>query len=129
MKSKGRKRDSTLNSAPRKITYAMTLMGTEASTGFFACLPDSEPDLQQTLSYLAQHPLDTFMHRYALSLIGRLTSEQVQALRDQTHPDDPVGAALLQEAALKFTLNYLARPGLGGPRKSSQLESALGGQP
>ncbi len=91
-----------MNTAHLKIAYAMTLMATEASTGFFACLPDPEPDLEQALSYLSRHPLDTFMHRYALALIGRLSPEQHRALRDQTGRGDSVREALLREAALKF---------------------------
>ncbi|MEJ2660147.1 MAG: hypothetical protein P8Z73_05435, partial [Desulfobacteraceae bacterium] len=61
-----------MKSTPPPVTYAMTLISTEASTGFFAALPDPAPDLEKALAYLQGHPLDTFMHRYVLGLLGRL---------------------------------------------------------
>jgi ribosomal protein S12 methylthiotransferase accessory factor len=109
-----------MDSTAEQISYAMTLMATEASTGFFACLPNPEPDLEDALAYLDQHPLDTFMYRYVLGLLGRLSSESVQALRDQPINKNPVRAALLREAALRYA--HLAELGMpAGPSDYPQL--------
>ncbi len=88
-----------MNSTSPSVTYAMTLISTEASTGFFACLPDPEPDLEAALGYLQGHPLDTFMHRYVLGLLGRLSLAEVQAFLDGNDGPDPLRLALVREAA------------------------------
>jgi ribosomal protein S12 methylthiotransferase accessory factor len=88
-----------MNSTPSPVTYAMTLISTEASTGFFACLPDTAPDLGAALAYLRLHPLDTFMHRYVLGLLGRLPLEGVQSFLDGSDGPDPLSLALVREAA------------------------------
>jgi ribosomal protein S12 methylthiotransferase accessory factor len=81
----------------------MTLISTEASTGFFACLPDPEPNLDEALAYLQEHPQDTFMHRYVLELVGRMTVNRVQALLDETEGPEPLRLALVREAAHENT--------------------------
>jgi ribosomal protein S12 methylthiotransferase accessory factor len=88
-----------MNSTPPTVSYAMTLISTEASTGFFACLPETEPDLEEALAYLQAHPLDTFMHRYVLGLLGRLPLEGVQAFLGGSEGADPLRLALVREAA------------------------------
>jgi ribosomal protein S12 methylthiotransferase accessory factor len=88
-----------MNSTSPSVTYAMTLISTEASTGFFACLPDPPPDLEAALGYLQGHPLDTFMHRYVLGLLGRLPLAEVQAFLDGDDGPDPLRLALVREAA------------------------------
>jgi len=97
------KRTCPMNSDPDHISYAMTLMATEASTGFFACRPNPEPDLEGVLAYLNRHPLDTFMYRYALELLGRLPLEDLQALRDRAEGRDPACKALFLDTALRHT--------------------------
>ncbi len=112
-----------MNPTPEKISYAMTLMATEASTGFFACLPNPEPYLEDALAYLDQHPMDTFMYRYVIGLLGRLPLKSVQALWDQTDTCDPVRKALFREAALRFA--HLARINIpDGPPEIPQLAKA-----
>ena len=64
-----------MNPTSPPVCYAMTLISTEASTGFFAALPDPAPDMEAAMAYLWGHPLDTFMHRYVLGLLGRLPLE------------------------------------------------------
>ena len=88
-----------MNPTSPSVSYAMTLISTEASTGFFAALPDPAPDLETALAYLQGHPLDTFMHRYVLGLFGRLPLEAVQAFLDREEGPDPLRLALVREAA------------------------------
>jgi ribosomal protein S12 methylthiotransferase accessory factor len=90
-----------MRSTPDFITYAMTLMTTEASTGFFACVPTPEPDFHAALAFLRQRPLDTFMHRHVLGLICRLPLEAVQGLRDRIGDAGPLFHALVREASLE----------------------------
>ena len=112
-----------MNSTPDQISYAMTLMATEASTGFFACLPNPEPDLENALVYLDQHPLDTFMYRYALGQLGRLPLKNVQALWDQANDNGPVRKAILREVVLRFA--HLSELGiLGDTSEIPQLAKA-----
>jgi ribosomal protein S12 methylthiotransferase accessory factor len=112
-----------MNSTPEQISYAMTLMATEASTGFFACLPNPEPDLEDALVYLDQHPMDTFMCRHVLGLLGGLPLKRVQTLWDQAKDGDPVRYALLREAVLRFAhLSEIGMP--DGLAEISQLAKA-----
>ena len=89
-------------SQPDSIAYILSLKETDASTGFFACVPDPELSLEQILSYLDLHPLDTFMYRHALELLGQLPLEQVQALKARETSGHPARQALVVEAALSF---------------------------
>ena len=89
-------------SQPDSIIYTLSLKETDASTGFFACVPDPALSLEQTLVYLDLHPLDTFMYRHALELLGRLPLEQVHALKASESSGHPVRRALMAEAALSF---------------------------
>jgi ribosomal protein S12 methylthiotransferase accessory factor len=88
-----------MNPSQAPVNYAMTLMSTEASTGFFACLPDPEPDLEEALAYLQTHVRDTFMHRYVLGLVGRMSADRVQAFLNGAGSADPLHLALVREAA------------------------------
>ena len=111
------KRTVAMNSAFDQISYAMTLMATEASTGFFACLPNPEPDMESALDYLDQHPLDSFMHRYVLGLLGRMPQENIQALWDRADGRGTMRKALIMEAALSTP--HLSSP--GGQEGASEI--------
>ena len=89
-----------MSSTPEMIDYAMKLTATEASTGFFACVPDPEPDLEDTLAYLEQHPMDSFMYRHALGLMGQLPLDEFLALKARAGQRYSVLDVLLYEAAL-----------------------------
>ncbi len=92
------------------INYTMTLTATEAGTGFFACVPGPEPELEEALAYLRRHPLDTFMFRHILGGLGRLPLERVQtAMGRQAGERHPVFDALIQEAAQCYS--HLSRMG------------------
>jgi ribosomal protein S12 methylthiotransferase accessory factor len=99
-----------MNPTPPPVTYAMTLISTEASTGFFAALPDPAPDLEKALAYLQGHPLDTFMHRYVLGLLGRLPFEAFQAFLNGVDGSTPLRLALVREAAHEHT--HLSTPNI-----------------
>jgi ribosomal protein S12 methylthiotransferase accessory factor len=88
-----------MNPSSSRVSYAMTLISTEASTGFFAALPDPAPDLEAALAYLQGHPLDTFMRRYVLGLLGRLPLEEVRVFLGRQDGPDPQRMALVREAA------------------------------
>jgi ribosomal protein S12 methylthiotransferase accessory factor len=82
------------------IAYTLCLKGTEASTGFFACVPEPELNLEQALAYLDLHPLDTFMFRHALGLLSQLSFEQMQLLVARDGSGTAVRQALMLEACL-----------------------------
>jgi ribosomal protein S12 methylthiotransferase accessory factor len=99
-----------MNPTSPPVCYAMTLISTEASTGFFAALPDPAPDMEAAMAYLWGHPLDTFMHRYVLGLLGRLPLEGVRAFLEGKDGPDPQRLALVREAAHEHA--HLAAAGL-----------------
>lgn len=82
------------------IIYDMILKTTEASTGFFACEPNPSLGLEEALTYLKECPLDTFMYRHALGLIGRLQPDQIQTMLIEDNGRSPFLNALAIEAAM-----------------------------
>ncbi len=54
------------------IDYIYTHQETQASTGYFSCLPTPEPALAESLRLLAERPLDSFLHRHVLRTLGGL---------------------------------------------------------
>jgi ribosomal protein S12 methylthiotransferase accessory factor len=85
-----------------RMAYQLVLTQTDASTGYFACVPQPELDLAKALLYLTQHPLDTFMYRYLLGVLGKMPLAAVQALLQSDVWESLVGKALLQEIALIY---------------------------
>ena len=114
-----------MSSQPDSIAFTLSLKETVASTGFFVCLPDPELNLEQTLDYLNRHPLDTFMFRHALELLGQLSLDQVQALIVRGSCGHPMRQALAMEAALSFA--HLSP--IGAAIDSKALTQAAAGTP
>jgi ribosomal protein S12 methylthiotransferase accessory factor len=112
-----------MNSTSPPVTYAMTLISTEASTGFFACVPDPAPDLKAALVYLHEHPLDTFMHRHILELLGQLSLEEVQAFADGDGRPDPLRLALVREAAREY--GHLSASGLAAGAEAAIMGDSV----
>ena len=87
------------NTMNEPINYDLTLTATEASTGFFACVPNPEPKLDAALESLCSRPRDTFLYRHILSRMDQCTAAQAASLWRESSPDDPVIRALILEAA------------------------------
>ena len=83
------------------MEYKLVLNDTVAGTGYYACLPAVDIDLEDALAYLRDHPFDEFMHQYLLKSIGGLPKETVEGhISATSENDDPVFRALLLEAGL-----------------------------
>lgn len=59
------------------MKYTLTLVKTEATDGFFSCVPEfsmhsDKSDIERALAYLERIPNDDFMHKYALRMISSL---------------------------------------------------------
>lgn len=81
------------------IKYRYDLAATQGTTGYAECRPEPEPPLEDALALLAERPLDTFLHRYALSLLLRLDAAAVRNLGRQCAAQrHPALASLLLEA-------------------------------
>ncbi len=63
-------------SEQRNYTYTHT--STEATTGYFACVPEPDRGLIDNLTQLSATPLDDFLHRHVLRHLLSLTPQQVQ---------------------------------------------------
>jgi hypothetical protein len=81
------------------LSYELRLMQTQAATGYFMPVPKHAPGFAETLSYLHDHPNDTFMHRYGLQLVMEMPFDQVREMAATAGPNR-VLTALLMEAAL-----------------------------
>ncbi|MGM0609817.1 MAG: YcaO-like family protein [Thermodesulfobacteriota bacterium] len=75
--------------------YTLKHMTSQASTGYFAAMPDPEITIEQCLEHLLRHPLDLFMHRYLLEKLSELKTDELNRIKDQF--DHPVVNCLLAE--------------------------------
>lgn len=62
------------------LEYTLTLADTQLATGFFKAIPRCCPSLERALDLLNDHPMDQFLHQYALDLMAQLNPDQVTAL-------------------------------------------------
>jgi ribosomal protein S12 methylthiotransferase accessory factor YcaO len=88
------------------MEYTLSLTHTELTIGHLAVLPPEDVDLAAARSWLAEHPLDEFMHRHAARLLAGLPEAELKKLFDATLAKEPALASCLAELAL-------SRPGLG----------------
>lgn len=88
------------------IRYTLQLSNTEAATGFFNAVPDSRPDLEESLALLRQRPMDHFLHRYALSILAETGQTGLEDLIKKANADnDRILQALACEVILmKYSL-------------------------
>lgn len=78
--------------------YILQWTGTTAGTGFFAPLPQGEPDFATALAWLQQCPMDSFLHRYLLQDLVSRPADLLAVARTEA-AENPVLHALLLEAA------------------------------
>jgi len=72
----------------REITYTLTRETTQRQTGFFAAVPDKNFTPDEALALLTQRPLDDFLHRHVLALIGKMPPDALQQILDQWEKDN-----------------------------------------
>lgn len=88
------------------IDYRYTLTETLATTGYFACEPPEELNLEAALDELERTPLDTFLHQHCLRSLVKESQEQLsqRVARAYDAATDsftrPALASLLCECAL-----------------------------
>ncbi|MDY7001329.1 MAG: YcaO-like family protein [Thermodesulfobacteriota bacterium] len=69
------------------MRYELRLVNTESGTGVCACLPPEGFGLSEAVLYLKDHPLDDFMHKYALDEVGKLELPQAKELLAKAEQD------------------------------------------
>ncbi len=86
----------------KHIHYAYTHTVTEATTGYFACVPEPELSLEESFTQLATAPLDDFLHRHVLRLLVALPLEElVQVHQSHRTPEaQAIVDVLLLECAV-----------------------------
>jgi ribosomal protein S12 methylthiotransferase accessory factor YcaO len=62
-----------------RLGYKLQRITTEASTGYFACVPENNPDFAQALAHCRTCPHDVFMRRYLHRLLGMWDAEALAA--------------------------------------------------
>ncbi|WP_300667341.1 YcaO-like family protein [Desulfoluna sp.] len=81
------------------IDYRLTLKTTTAATGFFDVVPEGVETFEAALLELRTAPMDSFMRRRALDLLGALGEER---LTEMLVGGDGMVKGLIYEAALAF---------------------------
>lgn len=89
------------------MEYTLSLTHTELTIGHLAVLPPESVDLAAARAWLAEHPMDEFMHRHAVRLLAGLPDGELAKLFDAALGREPALASCMAELAL-------ARPGLAG---------------
>ncbi len=86
----------------KHINYTYTHSSTEATTGYFSCVPDPELNLEESFLHLAQSPLDDFLHRHVLRALVSLSPENLRSLQSQERETtaQQVVDILVQECAV-----------------------------
>ena len=88
------------------LDYAYTHEQTQATTGYFSCVPPEELTFDRALTRLEAAPMDDFLHLHLLRLLASKPQEDLNALAELCYDaarDEftrPVLAALLAECAL-----------------------------
>ncbi len=75
-----------MNGFNLSMDYELKLTTTTENIGFFACDPKSDLPLEKCLTYLVQHPMDTFMRKFILRKLGALPPLEVKNILQQFHP-------------------------------------------
>lgn len=84
------------------MQYELRLATTASGVGYFGCYPVMEASFDESLAYLRQCPLDDFMHRYLLDMIGTVDEPSAGGILEMARGRDPVVVALIYEASLSF---------------------------
>lgn len=82
------------------IRYVYAHSVTEGTTGYFSCMPEPMPTMENALRALVQTPLDDFLRRHILSRMTALDGEKAAAILQATFPGLREGALPLPIAAL-----------------------------
>lgn len=111
-----------MTTTPRMAyTYAHT--STQATTGYFTCLPPAKMTMQDCLHWLFDHPNDTFMHRHILRLFAQ---DSIAASKKYL----PLVQELSQEhraifASILYELTILAPSRTNSDPKQANIYDAL----
>lgn len=82
------------------LAYRLELVQTDASTGYFACLPPESMSLENCLAYLNDHPFDTFMRRHVLERMGAWGTDRIEEEIQRADGKDALFVSLLYEVLL-----------------------------
>lgn len=70
------------------LDYELKLYNTELATGFFSALPCSPLSLEKAVDLLQQRPMDKFLHHYALDLMAKLHTDEVESIITKAKTED-----------------------------------------
>ena len=88
------------------LDYAYTHEQTQATTGYFSCVPPQGLSFEQALARLEAAPMDDFLHLHLLRQLAAMPQSELRALAAACYDAGsdtftrPVVAALLAESAL-----------------------------
>ena len=113
-----------------EIKYELKLVNTEAATGFFSCVPDPDPGLEQGFELLRSRPFDDFLRKHLIRKVLTKPVEQVAALaRHAAGEKDATVLSLFHEARKISGDGALDLPEPGGLAESSSLTYLRGLSP
>lgn len=83
-----------------RMDYTLSLTHTELTIGHLAVLPPAGADLAAARAWLAERPMDEFMHRHALRLLAGRPAGELEKMFDAALAAEPALASCLAELAM-----------------------------
>jgi ribosomal protein S12 methylthiotransferase accessory factor len=80
--------------------YELRLETTASGVGYFACHPSRTATFDENLAYLRACPLDEFMHKHLLDMVGDLDEVTARRILELATGRDPYVEALICEASV-----------------------------
>jgi len=108
------------------MDYELNLTTTAETIGFYSCEPKNDVPLDKCLTYLVQHPMDTFIRSFILRKLGGLSARDVQTLFEQFDPLPlPLQALAFELYLLSTRFENLAYFFKNTPQKELQKHTPL----
>jgi ribosomal protein S12 methylthiotransferase accessory factor len=85
------------------MNYTLSRVGTGQGVGWFACVPEPQPSLDDAIRYTREHPNDLFMRRHLLDLLRDVDPSEMTALIEGAGKDDRHLLALAYETCVLNT--------------------------
>ncbi len=86
------------------MPYSYAHANTQATTGYFSCLPPANFTREDCLAWLCDHPNDSFMHRHLLRKFAQESLEQNINYIEKLQQDSPQARAIFAAIVYEITI-------------------------
>lgn len=102
-----------MTASMQHMAYSYAHTNTQATTGYFTCIPPANLSMDDCLNWLFDHPLDTFMHRHILGLFAQGSLEKnvdyIHKIKNKSQEHRAIFASILYEISILDTKRLALR--------------------